>query len=167
MPLLHLDEDILIRIMLTFDISTQFALQVSSHFQVVAHTTHVWLALLSDLGRRILLELPPIEVLSNWSTWQLIEDVKRAIAGPRTWAEDSPQPPTVRHQASLSLDCDVSADADSPFYSSPQLLLGGRHRDRKSGTSRAALENGLAASQAALLHTSDADDEDLQIEVLR
>ncbi|KAJ6629758.1 hypothetical protein B0H10DRAFT_2208318 [Mycena sp. CBHHK59/15] len=124
--LLDLSYDVLLRIFSFLDVSSllQSAL-VSSACNRLAQSKHVWLALVLDLGCRHLLDLPPREVLLRFSAVQLIDEVKRAVFGPRTWAADSSSAPTVRRQMRVTMS--------SP-PSEPTLLSGDKHLLVQRGT---------------------------------
>ncbi|KAJ7254954.1 hypothetical protein B0H12DRAFT_1323321 [Mycena haematopus] len=124
--LLDLNYDVLLRIFSFLDVSSllQLAL-VSSACKRMAQSKHVWLALVLDLGCRHLLDLPPREALLRFSVAQLIDEVKRAVFGPRTWAADSSSAPIVRRQMHVT--------TPSP-PSEPTLLSGDRHLLVQRGT---------------------------------
>ncbi|KAJ6590306.1 hypothetical protein B0H10DRAFT_1961126 [Mycena sp. CBHHK59/15] len=124
--LLDLSYDVLLRIFSFLDVSSllQSAL-VSSACNRLAQSKHGWLALVLDLGCRHLLDLPPREVLLRFSAVQLIDEVKRAVFGPRTWAADSSSAPTVRRQMRITMS--------SP-PSEPILLSGDKHLLVQRGT---------------------------------
>ncbi|KAJ6454103.1 hypothetical protein C8R45DRAFT_1038085 [Mycena sanguinolenta] len=96
--------------------------QVCSAFRKLAQSKHIWLAVVHKLGHRNLLFLPPRDILLGYSAPQLIEEVKRAVFGPRTWATTSSRPPTVRGQIHVA----ISGAPASPLCE-PTLLLGDRH----------------------------------------
>ncbi|KAJ7834344.1 hypothetical protein B0H14DRAFT_3462105 [Mycena olivaceomarginata] len=91
----------------------------------LAQSKQVWLALVLDLGCRHLLDLPPREALLRFSAAQLIDEVKRAVFCPRTWAADSSSAPTVRRQMHVTMS--------SP-PSEPTLLSGDKHLLVQRGT---------------------------------
>ncbi|KAJ7044373.1 hypothetical protein C8F04DRAFT_1174803 [Mycena alexandri] len=124
--LLDLNYDVLLRIFSFLDVSSllQSAL-VSSACNRLAQSKQVWLAIVLDLGCRHLLDLPPRDALLRFSTAQLIDEVKRAVFGPRTWAADSSSAPTVRRQMRITMS--------SP-PSEPTLLSGDKHLLVQRGT---------------------------------
>ncbi|KAJ7511432.1 hypothetical protein B0H11DRAFT_2269141 [Mycena galericulata] len=118
--LLDLNHDVLLHIFKYLDVASVLrSTRVSSACKSLAQSKHVWLALVFDLGSRHLLDLPPRDALLRFSTTQLIEEVKRAVFGPRTWAANSPSAPTVRRHIH------VSTGLFPP--SEPTLLSGDKH----------------------------------------
>ncbi|KAJ7193037.1 hypothetical protein GGX14DRAFT_479042 [Mycena pura] len=122
MGFVDLNQDVLLRVLVYLDVYTvlQCGL-VCSYLRSLAHSKHVWLSLLSDLGRRLLIDLPISEDLIETSVPDLIAQVKRVVLGPFTWAPDAPQPPTSFRKFHL----DMRREEFSPSH--PTLLLGGRH----------------------------------------
>ncbi|KAJ7276867.1 hypothetical protein C8J57DRAFT_1310600 [Mycena rebaudengoi] len=130
MLLLDLNYDVLLRIFTYLDIASVLqSARVSSACKKLAQSKHVWLAIVLDLGYRHLLDLPRRDTLLQFSTMQLIEEVKRAVLGPRTWAADSSSVPTVRRKIHL----DTSGPGSSP-PSEPTLLSGDKHLLVQRGT---------------------------------
>ncbi|KAJ7511436.1 hypothetical protein B0H11DRAFT_1955089 [Mycena galericulata] len=126
--LLDLNHDVLLHIFQYLDVASVLrSVRVSSACNSLAHSKHVWLALVCDLGSRHLLDLPPRDTLLRFSTTQLIEEVKRAVFGPRTWAVNSPSAPSVRRRIH------VPVTGSSPL-SQPTLLSGDRHLLVQCGT---------------------------------
>ncbi|KAJ7193061.1 hypothetical protein GGX14DRAFT_479062, partial [Mycena pura] len=119
---LDLNQDVLLRILVYLDVYTvlQCGL-VCSYLRSLAHSKHVWLSLLSDLGERLLIDLPISEDLFENSLPDLIAQVKRVVLGPFTWAPDAAQPPSSFRKFHL----DMRREEFSPSH--PTLLLGGRH----------------------------------------
>ncbi|KAJ6571537.1 hypothetical protein B0H19DRAFT_1130293, partial [Mycena capillaripes] len=103
-------------------------MQVSAAFRRLALSKHVWLAVLYNLGNNNLLDLPPRHNLLSFSTTQLIEQVKRAVFGPETWAANSSRAPTVRRQTHVALWSTVSSPPTEPA-----LLSGDKHLLLKRG----------------------------------
>ncbi|KAJ7483306.1 hypothetical protein FB451DRAFT_103996 [Mycena latifolia] len=127
---LDLNYDVLLRIFTYLDVASVLrSARVSSACNRLAQSKHVWLAVVFDLACRHLLVLPPRDTLLRFSTTQLIEEVKRAVFGPRTWAANSSSAPTVRRQIHVSM-----SDPGSSPPSEPTLLSGDRHLLIKRGT---------------------------------
>ncbi|KAJ7276857.1 hypothetical protein C8J57DRAFT_1504692 [Mycena rebaudengoi] len=104
MLLLDLNYDVLLRIFTYLNVASVLqAARVSSACKRLAQSKHVWLAIVLDLGCRHLLDLPPRDTLLRFSTTQLVEEVKRAVLGPRTWAPNSSSAPTVRRKIHVSM----------------------------------------------------------------
>jgi hypothetical protein len=110
---------------LDLKLPTTSLLKVSSACNRLAESKHVWLAIIFDLGSRHLLDLPARATLVRFSTTQLIDEVKRAVFGPRTWAANSSSAPTVRRQIRVAMP--------SP-PSEPTLLTGDKHLLVQRGT---------------------------------
>jgi hypothetical protein len=81
--------------------------------------------LLSDLNKRLLMDLPPPETLLQITVPELIAEVKRVVLGPITWAAESQVPPTIRRQINLPMN--------EPHYGEPTFIMGGRHLISKHG----------------------------------
>ncbi|KAJ7197750.1 hypothetical protein GGX14DRAFT_667485 [Mycena pura] len=114
----HLNDDVLFYILTYLDVTSVIQCQrVSRHFQALTQSRQVWMSLARDLGRRGLIDLP-LPDLSNYSTMQLVTEVKRIVVGPTTWLSHSDRQPTVHRQLHIPLGSDSLA---------PQLLPGGRH----------------------------------------
>jgi hypothetical protein len=101
--------------------------QVCWYLHGLATSKHVWLSLLTDLNRRLLLDLPLPETLLQNTVPELIAEVKRVVVGPTTWAANSAQLPTIRRQIRLPMH------TNAPRYGSSTLLMGGRHLVSKHG----------------------------------
>jgi hypothetical protein len=103
--------------------------QVCSAFQRLAQSKHVWLAVVHYLGHRGMLSLPPRDTLLSYSATQLIQEVRRAVCGPWTWAATSSQAPALRRQIHVSMYGPSTSSACEPT-----LLFGDRHLLVKRGT---------------------------------
>ncbi|KAJ6553448.1 hypothetical protein B0H10DRAFT_2070087 [Mycena sp. CBHHK59/15] len=120
-PLLvqDLNEDILSHICLLTDVYTVLCIsRVNKHFRTIALAKHVWLALIHRLSRRLLLDAPPDDVLQVLSPAALVDEVRRATAGPGTWSAGSMLLPTLARQRVIHIGREVIA---------VHLLLGGRY----------------------------------------
>ncbi|KAJ7192272.1 hypothetical protein GGX14DRAFT_406527 [Mycena pura] len=113
MHLLDLNYDVLLRIFKFLDVAS-----------VLDCSLHLWLSLVTDLGLRLLLDLPPPDTLSTYSTGQLTAEVKRVVMGPETWAANSRHPPTIHRRIHLPIGKQA---VQSWFnHTPPTLLAGGR-----------------------------------------
>ncbi|KAJ7721618.1 hypothetical protein B0H16DRAFT_1602303 [Mycena metata] len=92
--------------------------QVNSVCNRLAYSKHVWLAIVLDLGSRHLLAR---DTLLSLSSTHLINEVKRLVFGPRTWAANSSSPPTVQRSVRLS------APSSGRSFSEATLLSGDKH----------------------------------------
>ncbi|KAJ7626699.1 hypothetical protein B0H17DRAFT_1218589 [Mycena rosella] len=127
---LHFNYDVLLHIFAYLNVvSVLRAARASCACNRLAQSKHVWLAIVSDLGCRHLLDPPLRDTLLRFSTPQLVDEVKRAVFRPRTWAADSSSPPTVRRQIHVS-----TSGPGSPPPSEPTLLSGDKHLLIKRGT---------------------------------
>ncbi|KAF8179955.1 hypothetical protein K438DRAFT_2021458 [Mycena galopus ATCC 62051] len=128
MHFLDLNYDVLLRMFTFLDITSILcSAEVCSAFQRLARSKHVWLAVVHDLGHRNLLSLPPRDTLLGYSATQLVQEVKRAVFGPYTWAPASSRAPAVRRRIHIS-------SLSTPPVCEPTLLLGDRHLLVKRGT---------------------------------
>jgi hypothetical protein len=87
----------------------------------------LWLSLLRDLGFRGILDLPPEQELENYSTGDIVDQVKRVVVGPAAWLEGfdhgaSSQSRTMLHRR-LCFDSVPDAQDLIDFH----LLPGGRY----------------------------------------
>ncbi|KAJ7239675.1 hypothetical protein C8J57DRAFT_1478354 [Mycena rebaudengoi] len=124
MEKLHLDEraeDILYLIMCFCDVYTALSMsQTNSRYKRIAYAKNIWICLLRDLSARRLINLPHDLPLTDYSTAELIEEVKRVVLGPKTWSRSSHSSPLV------SRECSIPRSPDIPFPSL-RLLPGGRY----------------------------------------
>lgn len=72
--------------------------QVNRSYRNVALTKQLWIVLLRDLEWRGLLDRPLERNLQTFNTSELIDEVKRVVVGPKTWAVTSADPPTLSRQ---------------------------------------------------------------------
>ena len=92
--------------------------KVSRRFYALACSRATWVPLVSDLHRRNLVELISEQSLLNTPTDALIELVKRAVQGPRSWRKSSNSEPTITREITLNINCQG--------WQAPALLPGGR-----------------------------------------
>ncbi|KAJ7034606.1 hypothetical protein C8F04DRAFT_1183146 [Mycena alexandri] len=130
MHLLDLSYDVLLRIFQFLDVASLLRItRVSSAFRRLALSKHVWLAVVSDLRRRHLLNIPPDDSLVHFSTAQLVAEVRRAATGPFTWAADSLGEPIVRRTTHVPM---LGPMESTPCE--PTLLPGDKQLLVKRGT---------------------------------
>ncbi|KAJ6632508.1 hypothetical protein B0H10DRAFT_1977598 [Mycena sp. CBHHK59/15] len=130
MHFLDLNYDVLLRTFTFLDVTSIVrSTEVCSAFQMLAQSKHVWLAVVHNLGHWNLLSLPPRDTLLGYSATQLIQEVKRAVFGPWTWAATSSRAPAVRRQIHVSMSSPSTSSACEPT-----LLFGDRHLLVKRGT---------------------------------
>lgn len=85
----------------------------------IASFKQLWLSIVRDLSRARVIDAPAEETLETLSTTELVEEVRRAVVGPRTWSPASSVQPTVHRQFSIPLGYTVTLPA--------KLLPGGTH----------------------------------------
>ncbi|KAJ6552724.1 hypothetical protein B0H19DRAFT_1236000 [Mycena capillaripes] len=102
---------------------------LSSFASILAQSKYVWLSLVSDLGRRLFLDLRPRHALLKYSTSDLIDEVKRVVRGPQTWPADPLRSPSIRHGIHIPMASEL------PRPCEPCLLLGGKHLLVQRGSS--------------------------------
>jgi hypothetical protein len=76
---------------------------VNKSFHEIASFKQLWLSIVRDLSRARVIDAPAEETLETLSTAELVEEVRRAVVGPRTWSPASSVPPTVHRQFSIPL----------------------------------------------------------------
>jgi hypothetical protein len=92
--------------------------KVSRRLYALACSRATWVPLVSDLHRRNLVELIPEQSLEDTPTEALIELVKRAVRGPRSWRKSSNSEPIITREITLNTNCQG--------WQAPALLPGGR-----------------------------------------
>ncbi|KAJ7487022.1 hypothetical protein FB451DRAFT_775914 [Mycena latifolia] len=119
-----LDEDIVLRILSSSDISTTISVsRINRHLHHITSAKQLWLLHVQDLVDRSLIELPPSVTLLSLSTADLIDLVRRLVTGPATWAAG--QSPQVSTEISIRMMHDQPAGFLG--RSRVKLLDGGRH----------------------------------------
>ncbi|KAG5643243.1 hypothetical protein DXG03_001293 [Asterophora parasitica] len=120
-------DDILISILCHCDIPTVLnACLVSHRFYTLATSKAVWLVLLADLHRRGFIDLPPDQSLNQLSTQGLVDLVKRAVLGPKSWlTPDSTTPVAAARQIILNADFSDTAPLTEDHRRNQQILLQG------------------------------------------
>ncbi|KAJ7240521.1 hypothetical protein C8J57DRAFT_1478147 [Mycena rebaudengoi] len=123
MALFDLAEDILHLILQFCDVYTVVSTtQVNKRFRAIALAKHLWIYLIEDLVARRLFDLPHDRSLQDYTTAELIEEVKKLVIGPRTWSRRRSRiPPTVlRH-------IKISPPRSYDLLNSLELLPGGKY----------------------------------------
>ena len=92
--------------------------KVSRRLYALACSRATWVPLVSDLHRRNLVELIPEQRLEDTPTDALIELVKRAVQGPRSWRKSSNPEPIITREITLDTNCQG--------WQAPALLPGSR-----------------------------------------
>ncbi|KAJ7171383.1 hypothetical protein C8R46DRAFT_1349382 [Mycena filopes] len=86
----RLSDDLLLLVLELSDIRTILvASQVNQYFRTLALSSHLWRGILRRLNPRSIIELPPPDVFLESSVQDLIELVRSAVVGPRSWAKSS------------------------------------------------------------------------------
>ncbi|KAJ7240525.1 hypothetical protein C8J57DRAFT_1727079 [Mycena rebaudengoi] len=122
MSRLELAEDILLLILQFCDIYTVLSTtQVNKLLRGIALAKQLWIHLIEDLVARRLFDLRHDRSLQDYTTAELIEEVKKLVIGPRTWSRRSRTPPTILRHIKIS-------PPRSDFHlSSLELLPGGEY----------------------------------------
>ncbi|KAJ7304655.1 hypothetical protein DFH08DRAFT_903142 [Mycena albidolilacea] len=84
------------------------ALQVTRSLRAITMTKQLWISLVNDLRKRSLIETPP-STLSQYTTAQLIGQVRAVVVGPQTWGRDMPnEQPLLAEEITVLLGRPVS-----------------------------------------------------------
>ncbi|KAJ7189250.1 hypothetical protein C8R46DRAFT_36592 [Mycena filopes] len=103
MPFDKLDTDVLLPIFSLTDVYTILSLSsVSKSLRTIAHTKQLWIIVVHNLSHRGI--IGPGDSWATFSTEELIGEVRRTVAGPRTW--DRGAIPSVQRQIAIPLDHD-------------------------------------------------------------
>ncbi|KAJ6556133.1 hypothetical protein B0H19DRAFT_1262234 [Mycena capillaripes] len=110
-----LDEDVLAGILAYCDVYAvvSFSRVVNKFFRAAALSIGLWQSLLRDLSA--FHHIPDLHHIGEYTTAQLVAQVKRLICGPATWADQSTLPPT------------VSSSKTFPVGGDARLLPGARY----------------------------------------
>ncbi|GLB36994.1 putative osmC-like protein [Lyophyllum shimeji] len=103
------------------------ASQTCKYLYSLAMSRTTWLALMTKMQRRILLDVQEGAPLESLPTTSLIELAKRALRGPRSWASSPPQSLVINRRHVLQL-----TSPGKPVF---KLLPGGKYLMRKQSTS--------------------------------
>ncbi|KAJ7240517.1 hypothetical protein C8J57DRAFT_1727071 [Mycena rebaudengoi] len=124
MSRLELAEDILLLILQFCDVGTVLSTtQVNKHFRGIALAKHLWIHLIEDLVARRLVDLPHDRSLQDYTTAELIEEVKKLVIGPRTWSRRSRSPPTILRHIKISPSHNILSNS----LRNLELLPGGKY----------------------------------------
>ncbi|KAJ7176359.1 hypothetical protein C8R43DRAFT_557731 [Mycena crocata] len=122
MPLDSLHIDVLLYIFSLTDVSTILSLsRVNRALYSIAYTKSLWLSVVKELAARGLIDVPPDEILREFSTHALIGEIRRVVVGPHTFSKTSRDPPT------LARKINVPVRADRPTFDRAELLPGGKY----------------------------------------
>ncbi|KAJ7141639.1 hypothetical protein C8R46DRAFT_1135446 [Mycena filopes] len=84
MPFNRLNEDVLVPILYLTDVYTILSLsRVGRHLRTIAYTKQLWVLVVNDLSQRGLIR--PGDSWDTFSSEELVEEVRCAVVGPRTW----------------------------------------------------------------------------------
>ncbi|KAJ7618112.1 hypothetical protein DFH06DRAFT_1483368 [Mycena polygramma] len=120
----ELPEDILIRVLGFCHVHCVILISQTNHYlHTIALVKQLWISIVEDLTVRSLLELPPGLLLTQHSTEELINHVKRAAIGPCAWRH--PQSGTSSKR--IVLPATVKASHGYQGDSKVKLVNGGRH----------------------------------------
>ncbi|KAJ6537761.1 hypothetical protein B0H19DRAFT_1180838 [Mycena capillaripes] len=99
--------------------------QVNRHLRAIAMVKQLWILLITDLRSRSFIETPLAD-LSQFTTAQLIEQVKTLVVGPRTWGEvDSDGSNSGEVQPQLAAE--ITLPFGTVMKHHTQLINAGRH----------------------------------------
>ncbi|KAJ7851289.1 hypothetical protein B0H14DRAFT_2762093 [Mycena olivaceomarginata] len=99
----QLDADALFSILAFTDVSTIISLsRVNRYLREISSSRSAWVSVILDLSSRRLIDLP-FDAVEGLSTDALKDEVKRAVAGPRTWSPISLDRPTLLRQQTVPL----------------------------------------------------------------
>ncbi|KAJ7660119.1 hypothetical protein DFH06DRAFT_1193816 [Mycena polygramma] len=119
--LLNVDEDVLLYIFALTDLFTVLSLsRVNKSFHAIVSSKQLWISILRDLYFRRLIDPVAGQAVETLSKDAIIDEIKRAVVGPRTWSPDSLIPPTIHRQIIVPLD-------DTKERRGFELLPGGKH----------------------------------------
>ncbi|KAJ7093580.1 hypothetical protein C8R44DRAFT_815373 [Mycena epipterygia] len=115
--------DVVLYVLAFTDVYTILSLsQVNKFFYSITLAKQLWIPIVHDLVIRGLSDFPADQDLGELSVEALVEEVRRAVAGPRTWFPEPGADPTIYREVKLGY---TAAEADSSRYA--RWLPGGRH----------------------------------------
>ncbi|KAJ7018010.1 hypothetical protein C8F04DRAFT_1243590, partial [Mycena alexandri] len=115
--------DLVLSVLALTDVYTILSLsRVNKFFHSITLAKQLWIPIVRDLVMRGLSDFPADEDLSIHSAEALVEEVKRAVAGPHTWFPQSQSGPTIYREVKLEY-----AVPGRDGSSSARWLPGGRH----------------------------------------
>ncbi|KAK7055992.1 hypothetical protein R3P38DRAFT_1373754 [Favolaschia claudopus] len=116
-------EDLLIKILSFCDVYTVLLVsRVDKFLHQISLTKQLWVHLLRDLGSRGLIRRPSEAEIDEYSTRDIMHEIKRIVCGPETWAPESIQPPTIHRQVVFHPGIDMDE-----IFGMPLLIPGGTH----------------------------------------
>ncbi|KAJ7499604.1 hypothetical protein FB451DRAFT_41436 [Mycena latifolia] len=123
----QLDDDILLHMLEDYcDIFTLVAVsQVNAHFYTLAFSKQIWLAHVRELARRLLIDTPSDEILQQYTSDNLVDEVRRVVVGPKTWTDK--RPVSLVPESSIHRQIVLSNVPTPPTLILAQLLAGGRY----------------------------------------
>ncbi|KAJ6622064.1 hypothetical protein B0H10DRAFT_2015140 [Mycena sp. CBHHK59/15] len=126
MSMFHeLDEDILLGVLSNCDVHAVLCVsRVSKLLRSIAMSKPLWLSLLADLASRSLMDAFQYSEITNCSTAELIQMVKRLVTGPETWSRRTVTPAVWRE---ISVKPTSIRGGTNPTEYNIRLLPGGRH----------------------------------------
>ncbi|KAJ6566621.1 hypothetical protein B0H19DRAFT_1374114 [Mycena capillaripes] len=112
----QLNPDVLLDILAFTDVFTSPSLsRVNRTLHKIGASKQLWISIVFYLSSRRLIYLPS-EVNSEYlSALALMDEVKRIVVGPRTWSFNSPDPPTLLRQRTISLEGNEVPDLSHPM----------------------------------------------------
>ncbi|KAJ7481350.1 hypothetical protein B0H11DRAFT_2280250 [Mycena galericulata] len=123
MLFLDLNEDILTEILFNCDIYTVLVVgQVNKHFRLIAMAKQVWISILRNLAVQGLMDLHPGVESDSYDTAFLVEEAKRIIRGPETWAPTWFGAQRYRREILLSVVPELSGSASIRMSPSERYL---------------------------------------------
>ncbi|KAJ7916914.1 hypothetical protein B0H13DRAFT_2269697 [Mycena leptocephala] len=115
--------DLVLYVLALTDVYTILSLsRVNKFFHSMTLAKQLWIPIVRDLVIRGLSDFPADEDLSAFSVETLVEEVKRAVAGPRTWFPGFQSGPAIYREAKLGY---VTIEDDGSRFA--RWLPGGRH----------------------------------------
>ncbi|KAJ6479929.1 hypothetical protein C8R47DRAFT_1136423 [Mycena vitilis] len=122
MILNDLPADVLWQIFALTDVYTIISLaRVNRAFNEIASSKQLWLSVVRGLSCAQVIDAPAENTLETMSTEELVGEVRRVVAGPKTWSPASSIRPTLQRKLSLRLDTPVLD------WRLPRLLPGGTY----------------------------------------
>ncbi|KAJ7282407.1 hypothetical protein C8J57DRAFT_1499404 [Mycena rebaudengoi] len=115
--------DVVLYVLAFTDVYTILSLsQVNKFFYSITLAKQLWIPIVRDLVMRGLSDFLADEDLGELSVEALVEEVKRAVAGPRSWLPESRADPTICREINLEY-----ASGGWDRFQRARWLPGGRH----------------------------------------
>ncbi|KAF7341184.1 hypothetical protein MVEN_01853400 [Mycena venus] len=119
-----LGDDVLLVILCFSDVYTVLAVSlVNRHLRTITFVKQLWMSLIDDLRARGFFEIP-LSDLSQYTTSQLIDQVRTLVVGPQTWRADSDLSSEVQPLLTKEIIVPVTTRVG---YTKVHLINGGRH----------------------------------------